>query len=195
MRVITGSWRGRKLKSPSGQDIRPTTDRVKEAMFSMLGPAVADSLVIDLCCGAGGLGIEALSRGARRVIMVDAAAGSLELARANLQLCGAGPGQYQLVRSTAEAWLERWQPGTEVAAFHLLADPPYQSPAKGVILTRMAGLARLRAFAGAVLEHGPDFDPVLPDAVPCRLETRRYGGSRLTVLRPSADNTQGAGGS
>ena len=64
MRVITGSWRGRKLKSPSGQDIRPTTDRVKEAMFSMLGPAVADSLVIDLCCGAGGLGIEALSRGA-----------------------------------------------------------------------------------------------------------------------------------
>ncbi len=187
MRVISGRWRGRKLKSPTGQEIRPTTDRVKEAMFSMLGPSVTEALVVDLCCGAGGLGIEALSRGARQVIMVDTAVRSLELARANLQLCGAEPDQFQLVQATAEAWLQRWRPPDDVTALHILADPPYQSGARGVILSGMVELAGTPAFATAVLEHGDDFEPVLPGGAPVRLETRRYGTSRMTVLRPIMD--------
>ncbi len=89
MRVIAGSWKGRRLKSPASDAVRPTTDRVKEALFNILGPDVTGCLFVDLCCGAGGLGIEALSRGAAGAIFVDQAPRSLNSARANLEICGA----------------------------------------------------------------------------------------------------------
>jgi len=79
MRVIAGMWKGRRLKSPSGDEVRPTTDRVKEALFNILGPDVRDCLFLDLCCGAGGLGIEALSRGAAGAVFIDLSRKSLAL--------------------------------------------------------------------------------------------------------------------
>jgi len=191
MRVIAGRWRGRKLKSPPGADIRPTTDRVKEAMFSMAGPALDGALVLDLCCGAGSLGIEALSRGAARVILVDTAARSLELARSNLDLCGAEPTAFQLVRAAAETWLDRWTPGPE--RFFILADPPYQSDAMGAIFARMVDLGAAPGFNGGILEHGRDFRPDLAAPSACRLDTRRYGASCLTVLRPPVAGHLGEG--
>ncbi len=108
MRVIAGLWRGRVLKSPSGDSVRPTTDRVKEAMFSILGPQISGSLVVDLCSGSGGLGIEALSRGAEKVIFVDQAPGALKVTRANLELCGAPPFSFELARRDALKWLADW---------------------------------------------------------------------------------------
>ena len=78
MRVITGSAKGRKLKTLSGEDVRPTTDRVKEALFSIIQFEVEGRRVLDLFAGSGQLGIEALSRGAASAVFVDAARASID---------------------------------------------------------------------------------------------------------------------
>ena len=88
MRVITGTARGRRLKEPQGMDIRPTTDKVKESMFSILQFDIEGRRVLDLFGGTGQLGIEALSRGALEVVFVDKSAAALKLIRENLELCG-----------------------------------------------------------------------------------------------------------
>ena len=88
MRVITGTARGRRLKEPQGMDIRPTTDKVKESMFSILQFDIEGRRVLDLFGGTGQLGIEALSRGALEGVFVDKSAAALKLIRENLELCG-----------------------------------------------------------------------------------------------------------
>ena len=85
MRVITGTARGRRLKEPQGMDIRPTTDKVKESMFSILQFDIEGRRVLDLFGGTGQLGIEALSRGASEVVFVDKSAAALKLIRENLE--------------------------------------------------------------------------------------------------------------
>jgi len=84
MRVIAGDFKGRKLLTPKGTDVRPTADRVKEAIFSMVQTEVSDSVCLDLFAGSGALGIEALSRGAVRVYFCDNASASIEALRQNL---------------------------------------------------------------------------------------------------------------
>ncbi|MFN2371665.1 MAG: RsmD family RNA methyltransferase [Candidatus Krumholzibacteriia bacterium] len=105
MRVIGGRWRGRRLAAPRGQAVRPTTDRVKEAVFNILGDRVAAATVLDLCSGAGGLGLEALSRGAARAVFVDSDRVALAAVRANAEACGAQAGEFTLVHAEAVAWL------------------------------------------------------------------------------------------
>lgn len=86
MRVISGTARGRKLLSPEGQDVRPTLDRVKESVFSSLYPYLDGAVVLDLFCGSGGLGIEALSRGASHCDFIDASRASVNVTKKNLEL-------------------------------------------------------------------------------------------------------------
>ncbi len=88
MRVITGSARGRKLLEPSGMEVRPTTDMVKEAMFNIVQFDIEGRRVLDLFAGTGQLGIEALSRGAAECVFVDESPKSLKLVRTNLERCG-----------------------------------------------------------------------------------------------------------
>jgi len=87
MRVIAGDYKGRKLIAPKGNKIRPTADRVKEAIFSMVQAELPDAICLDLFAGSGALGIEALSRGAARVYFCDAAPASLAALRQNLDSC------------------------------------------------------------------------------------------------------------
>ena len=89
MRVIAGTWGGRRLQAPRGQSTRPTSDRVREALFSVLGGRVAGARVLDLYAGSGALGIEALSRGAGSAVFVDTAPAALRAIRANLEALGA----------------------------------------------------------------------------------------------------------
>ena len=90
MRVIAGEYKGRKLVSPKGRDVRPTADRVKEAIFSMVQPYLEDAVIVDLFAGSGALGIEALSRGAERVYFCDASPASLAALKQNLEACSLG---------------------------------------------------------------------------------------------------------
>ena len=88
MRVISGIYRGRKLAGPKGDRFRPTLDRVKESIFSVLGADIEGSNVLDLFCGSGSLGIEALSRGARHSTFVDKDKQVLNIARGNVMSLG-----------------------------------------------------------------------------------------------------------
>ncbi len=86
MRVISGLRKGHKLKSPKGQDIRPTEDRIKESLFNIIGPLKKESLVLDLFAGTGSIGIEFLSRGAKFVYFIDSSNESIRIIKDNLSL-------------------------------------------------------------------------------------------------------------
>lgn len=88
MRVITGTARGRKLKTPDGMDIRPTTDNVKESIFNIVQFDIEGRRVLDLFAGTGQLGIECLSRGAREVVFVDSSRDAVKIVKDNLKTCG-----------------------------------------------------------------------------------------------------------
>jgi 16S rRNA (guanine(966)-N(2))-methyltransferase RsmD len=175
------------LLAPPGDAVRPTTDRTKEALFSILGADVAGAWVVDLCCGAGGLGIEALSRGARQAIFVDVARGSLRAAEANLKRCGAGPDSWSLQQCDAGRWLDRWA-GTGGDPWLLLCDPPYASPVGAALMRQLGQPGVPPGLVCAVVEHGAG-----TPAVPARVSAgeagwgvRRYGASRLAIFRPGA---------
>ncbi|MEN8005535.1 MAG: 16S rRNA (guanine(966)-N(2))-methyltransferase RsmD [Candidatus Krumholzibacteriota bacterium] len=192
MRVIAGSWKGRRLKSPSGEAVRPTTDRVKEALFNILGPDVEGSCFLDLCCGAGGLGIEALSRGADSVVFVDLSRKSLAVVRDNLELCGAESRQYQLVCAEAVAWLGRWNPPAKPTPWILVADPPYHGPVAGAIMEGLERLAPAPGFRAGIIEYGSRTGD-LPPAASGGLDwtVRRYGESHLAVARAAGGLPEG----
>ena len=192
MRVIAGRWKGRRLKSPRGEAVRPTTDRVKEALFNILGQKVQECLFLDLCCGAGGLGIEALSRGAASVVFVDLSRRSLAVVRDNLELCGAESSRFQLVGAEAASWLEGWNPPTETTPWILVADPPYHGPVAGAIMEGLERWVSDPSFLAAIIEHGSRTPDLLPaESRGLKWTTRRYGESFLAVVRPSGGPSEG----
>ena len=181
MRVIAGQWRGRRLRAPAGQEVRPTTDRVKEAVFNILGEAVCDALVLDLCCGSGGLGIEALSRGAAAAVFVDRDRRSLSAARANLVTCGADPATWRMVQADAARWLTGHVGVPGAGPWVLLADPPYGCGVATDLATALSGHLAEDGFRVAVFEHGAD---ETPGADGLTADRRQYGTSHVTILRP-----------
>src|SRR4051794_2489571 len=120
MRVVGGELRGRRLTSPPSRsrEVRPTAERVREAIFSILGELVVDAAVLDLYCGTGALGIEALSRGARSAVLVDR---NPQLAGRNVHALGL-EARAEVVGADATRWLRRSR-----ARFDLIfCDPPYR---------------------------------------------------------------------
>ncbi len=190
MRVVAGRWRGRRLTAPAGDVVRPTTDRVKEALFSILGDTVREALVLDLCCGSGGLGIEALSRGASRAVFVDQERHALAAVRKNLATCGARPDEAQVVSGDAVAWLAgpAFSPGA--GPWLLLADPPYGQGLAGRLAEVLALRCDLGEFRAAALEHGEDESPTAAGLV---ADPRRYGTSFITILRPATKRDKETG--
>ncbi len=181
MRVVAGRWGGHRLRAPQGERVRPTTDRVKEAIFSILGEGVHGSVVADLCCGAGGLGIEALSRGAVQAHFIDSDRRSIASVRENLVACGADKALYSLETVDALDWLGRGFFPPADKPWLVLADPPYGSGLAEALARAVARLAGHPGFVAAVLEHGAD-ESLSPEA--CGIDRRRYGESHITILRP-----------
>jgi 16S rRNA (guanine966-N2)-methyltransferase len=126
MRVIAGRYGGRRLKAPAGEATRPTADRVREALFSILGAAVEDARVLDLFAGAGTLGLEALSRGAAQATFVESSPRALAALRANLAALGADA---EVVRADALRWLHAASRGARQYDLVFL-DPPYRRAAE-----------------------------------------------------------------
>src|ERR1700729_1479025 len=121
MRVIAGTYGGRELVAPRGRATRPTADRVREALFSILGD-VQHARVLDLFAGSGALAIEALSRGAEEAVLVDSAASAIAAIRRNLQALGL---QADVHRQTAARFLQRAQ--VDARQYDLVfLDPPYR---------------------------------------------------------------------
>ena len=135
MRVITGTARGRRLKTPENYDIRPTTDNVKEALFNILQFDIEGRRVLDLFAGTGQLGIECLSRGAASVTFVDQDRSAVRIVKDNLKTCGFSAPVFQ---SDALRFLE--QPGS----FDLiLIDPPYDAKLYEPVLERINAVDKL----------------------------------------------------
>jgi 16S rRNA (guanine966-N2)-methyltransferase len=180
MRVIGGHWRGRRLQALPGLAVRPTADRVREALFSILGEAIVGVEVADLCCGSGALGIEALSRGAARAVFVDTAPAALQLARENLASLGAPPAAARFAGTDAVVWLQRrlTQPGPVV----VLADPPYATTVAQDLLGVLAAAPPDAQVPVAVLEHAGDQALAPPPDLRWRTDVRRYGRAGLTIL-------------
>jgi 16S rRNA (guanine966-N2)-methyltransferase len=131
MRIISGQYKGIQLHTPRGDAIRPTSDRVRETIFSILGPSWRPKTVLDLFAGTGAFGLEALSRGAESVTFVDMSNKALTLIRRNLEKIGATAPMY---KSRAESFLR--QSGTRGDQYDLIfCDPPYQSRLAERILT------------------------------------------------------------
>lgn len=184
MRVIAGHLKGRRLQAPRGLRVRPTTDRVKEALFSILGAHVVGARVLDLYAGTGALGIEALSRGAAAVTFVEHHPASVKCLRQNLEACGlTGAATVKTVR--VESFLER--PVERSSPFDvLLADPPYEQvdeiAAWGVRLS-----SEIIAHDGvAVIEHGAKWSPPSRLGPLSLLRTYSYGDTALSIFRHQA---------
>ena len=175
MRVITGTARGRKLAEPKDMTVRPTTDMVKEAIFSILQFDVPGRRVLDLFAGTGQLGIEALSRGARECVFVDNSTASLNLVRKNLEICKM---QASVIRSDALTYLEN------CGKFDLvLLDPPYHGGLYDKILQALFRFDILND-GGIILVESMRGEP-MPQAVPPYEmgKTYNYGKISLTTYR------------
>ncbi len=176
MRVTGGALRGRRLRAPRS-GARPTSDRVREALFSRLDVSGAE--VLDLYAGSGALGIEAISRGARRAVFVDDAAASLAALRANLASLDLG-GRSRVVAADAARALRRL--GRAGERFDLvLLDPPYASEEAERALRALVEAGLLRD-AGLVVVEGSRRHPVPVVAGLQRIDERSYGGTRLALL-------------
>jgi 16S rRNA (guanine966-N2)-methyltransferase len=178
MRIIAGEWRGRKLVAPEGDTTRPTADRTREALFSMLASRLGSLeglLVADLFAGSGALGLEALSRGAEKAIFVEQDAAALRALRANVANLRA---QDRCdVRATSVMALG---PASRPADL-LLLDPPYESGAGAVALDRLKRLGWIAPSSWISVEtsrrEGLDVKGFEEDAV------RDVGKARLHLLR------------
>jgi 16S rRNA (guanine(966)-N(2))-methyltransferase RsmD len=182
-RVIGGQGRGRRLKTPAGDKTRPTGARVRQTLFDILAPEIVGARFLDLCAGGGGVGLEALSRGARRIVLVDRSAGAVEAIRANAAAMSALGGDVEVFRqeaATAAAGL--------AAAGHrfdvVFLDPPYESDLYEPLLTAADGL--LEEGGVVVAEHFHKRG--LPDTIGRLFRARsvRIGDHRLTFYRRSA---------
>jgi 16S rRNA (guanine966-N2)-methyltransferase len=175
MRVIAGQWGGRRLQAPRGDATRPTSDRVREALFSVLGDRVDGSRVLDLFAGSGALGIEALSRGAGSVAFVDSAPAAIRALRANLDALGAE--RVEVRRQDARRYLA----GASAAAREydlVFLDPPYR------LAGRLGG--ELSAILPSVLAPGAAVVAESDRRTPLDLDLplhdeRRYGDTLIRI--------------
>jgi 16S rRNA (guanine966-N2)-methyltransferase len=183
MRIVAGIAKGRRLQAPPGDDVRPTADRVREALFSSLQPLLVDACVVDLYAGSGALGLEAASRGAARVVLVERDRRTLEVLRRNVAAVDL-PGIEVVAGDVAAVLAGRGGRTLPDGPFDLaLADPPYATPAAEVDAMLVALVAHLAAGAEVVVERArQDPAPAWPEGFAVR-EPRRYGAATLHRAR------------
>ena len=178
-----GQGRGRPIKGPRGLGLRPTADRVREALFDILGARVEGALFLDAFAGTGAVGIEALSRGAQRVVFLERDRRAIRLIGENLDL-GAWSGSSHVMEGDVGGSIARLaREGTRFSIVFL--DPPYDAADHAELLR---GAARILEPDGIlVLEHRSSTRiESLPEACVRPLRTYRYGDTSLTTLLPAA---------
>jgi len=181
LRVISGNLKGKRLFSPKGQELRPTSDRVKEAIFDILQDQFQGQNVLDLFAGTGALGIECLSRGASKAVFVEESPRSLSVLRRNIEECR--------LREQAEVLGRKVQPALKILeargeAFELIfLDPPYGKGEARRVLEVLSGSSILTPGTLVVAEHsvseGIDSIPSLQ-----RTDLRKYGRTLVSFFRP-----------
>ena len=185
MRVIGGKAKGRRLRGPGrptgpgGLSIRPTPDRVREALFNILGDSIEGASFLDVFAGTGALSIEALSRGVGRATLLENSQRALLLAVSNLSGCGFSRDLYRVIPGDALSSLSRLAEAKE--AFDLIfLDPPYDSDLGEKALQIIGERDLLREGGRAILEHSSREKPVEALAGLRQVESREYGDTALS---------------
>ena len=170
MRIIAGEFRGRSIKYPKNQQFRPTQDRVREAVFSILGDRVFGSKVIDLCCGTGGYGLEALSRGAAKVTLVDR---DIQFAIENAHILDVDP---MIIKSPLRRFLKSVSGEYDI----IFLDPPYDvSDLYDAAFNAIKDKQLLSNHGCLIVEHRTS--DALPD-FPGQSKVYTYGSTAITVF-------------
>jgi 16S rRNA (guanine966-N2)-methyltransferase len=188
VRVIAGTHGGRRLRAPGGDRVRPTSDRVREALFSSLAPLLPGARVLDLYAGSGALGIEALSRGAASAVFVESRPAVARVVRGNLAALGLEP-RARVV--TAEVGAVGAYTGQGAGFDLVLADPPYRHGVDELVgaLAALRSSGTLASGATVVVER----DRRAEDAFPGWLDPQRrrtYGDTVLHVLKIQKENAR-----
>ena len=181
MRIIGGRFKGRVLEGPSDDEIRPTSDRLRETIFNILAHAyedpVTDAAVIDLYAGTGAMGLEALSRGARTALFIETAGKARALIRANIDALGLG-GVTQIFRRDARK-LGQALSGEQFSLAFL--DPPYGKGFAEPALMALRDGGWLLPQALVIVEETTDAELIVPDGYRV-LEMRAYGDTKIVIL-------------
>lgn len=178
MRVITGSARGRRLITPDGMDVRPTPEKVKEALFSAMQFDIEGRRILDLFAGSGQLGIEALSRGAKNAVFVDSSSTSIKVIEQNLKASGLEKNA-EVKKMDYSSFCAASRDTFDIA----FLDPPYR---EGILLPAIKAVLPLMSdFSTVICEHPTDVS--LPDEIGGFTVTKnyRYGKIAITVYKHS----------
>lgn len=180
MRVIAGLHKGRRLNSIKGNKIRPTTDRVKEAIFSVLAGNFPTGAVLDLFAGSGALGIEALSRGASHVTFVDKELDSIDLIRSNLELIKE-QSRASVLKGDAFRICQRL--GRHSAAYDIIfADPPYRTKYHEELIKVICQNSLLSEKGVIVYETNPDFEFAASLEYFSKTKIKDYGDTKVWFM-------------
>jgi 16S rRNA (guanine966-N2)-methyltransferase len=176
MRVIAGSFRSRSLRAPAGLATRPTSDRLRETLFNVLAPRMHGAAFLDLYAGSGAVGIEALSRGATRVVFVERAPAAIRMLRANLAGLGLTEG-FRIAAGSVSAYLRN--PGVGPCFDVVFLDPPYDAASEYAATLEMLGGPAASATADGAL--------VIAEHRRKELLQDRYGQLQRTRLLKQGD--------
>lgn len=181
MRVITGFAKGRKLKCPSGRNVRPTSDRVKEALYNILGSKVIDCIFLDIFAGTGNIGIEALSRGAKFCCFVDNDNNSIKYIRENLTMLNLSKNSVIIQKDVSEA-LEIFKENR--TRFDIIfIDPPYYNNLIEEPLKKISTYKLLNEDGLIIAEHHKN--DILRDTYDTlrRIRIQKYGETILSFYK------------
>jgi 16S rRNA (guanine966-N2)-methyltransferase len=197
MRIVAGELGGRLLRAPRGDNTRPTSEKVREAVFSILGAPTPSDLVLDLFAGAGGLGIEALSRGAAHATFVDSSRAALEALRHNIQALALAP-RTAVISGDAVRWVAGARPPSRQPASPatgaaplappantwswIFIDPPYASDL-AVRAAAAIPATVMNEATSVVIEHDRRNPPPATLGSLLRTDVRRYGDTFLSIYR------------
>ncbi|MGG1633630.1 16S rRNA (guanine(966)-N(2))-methyltransferase RsmD [Paenibacillus sp. NRS-1760] len=187
MRVIAGEAKGRTLKAVPGMNTRPTTDKVKEAIFSMIGPYFDGGIALDLFAGTGGLGIEAWSRGIERTVFVDRERISIDTIRQNVETAKMGSAA-EIYKNDAERALKALAKREQKFRLVFL-DPPYKMITMDSLMTQLAQNQMLEPDAIIVVEH--DAAHRYPEKLEYfdQLKNAKYGDIAVSIYQYYSDDS------
>ncbi|TET21311.1 MAG: 16S rRNA (guanine(966)-N(2))-methyltransferase RsmD [Candidatus Stahlbacteria bacterium] len=175
-RITAGELKGRNLRYPEGERFRPTMDKVKEALFSIVAEEIIDARVLDLYAAAGALGLEALSRGARQAVFVEQNPQAYRHLEANIRALKVSD-RTIVVRQDVRVYLKQ----SKFFATHIFCDPPYYYSLAKETLDLLAKNPGVTTETLIVLEHASNEEIVLPRSLKIR-DSREYGDTRLSFI-------------
>lgn len=195
MRIITGIAKGTRLSTPKGLDVRPTADRVKESLFSILENMVLpaarhplrEAIVLDLFAGTGNLGLEALSRGAAKALFIDCSPASLAAIRDNIRQAGLG-GLAEVQRGDSINWLDRLSRSGRTFTL-VFVDPPYDAGLINVVLQKIDEGNIVEAGGLIVVEHSKHEMISTQWQNLQQIRSERYGATLVTIFSRIIDDT------